>query len=40
MAHATERNRFRKDTEAHFPIIIDIRVPAYGEPWPFAEMMT
>ena len=39
MARATDRNRFRKDAEARFPIKIDVRVPAGGEPWPFAEML-
>ena len=32
-------DRFRKDAEAKFPIKIDARVPAGGEPWPFAEML-
>jgi hypothetical protein len=36
---ATDRNRSRKDAEARFPIKIDVPVPAYGEPWPFAEML-
>ena len=36
---ATDRNRFRKDAEARSPIKFDIRVPTYGEPWPFAEML-
>ena len=35
----TDRNRFRKDAEARFPIKVDICVPTYGEPWPFAEML-
>ena len=36
---STDRDRFRKDAEAGFPIKVEIRVPAYGEPWPFAEML-
>jgi hypothetical protein len=34
----TDRNRFRKDAESRFPIKIDIAV-AYGEPWPYADML-
>jgi len=36
---ATDRNRSRKDAESRFPIKIDVRVPAYGEPWPYVEML-
>lgn len=36
---ATDRNRSRKIAKARFPIKVDIRVPAYGEPWRFAEML-
>jgi hypothetical protein len=32
----TDRNRFRKDAEARFPIKVDI-ARAYGEPWPYAD---
>jgi hypothetical protein len=39
MVRPTDRNRFRKDAEAKFPIKIDVRVPAYGEPWPYVEML-
>jgi hypothetical protein len=39
MARPTDRNRSRKDAEAKFPIKIDMRVPAYGEPWPYVEML-
>jgi hypothetical protein len=35
----TDRTRFRKDAEAKFPIKVDMRVPAGGEPWPYAEML-
>ena len=34
----TDRNRFRKDAEARFPIKVDI-ARAYGESWPYAEML-
>jgi hypothetical protein len=39
MSRPTDRNRFSKDAEAKFPIQVDVRVPASGEPWPFAEML-
>ena len=39
MARPTDRTRFRKDAEAKFPIKVDMRVPAGGEPWPYAEML-
>ena len=39
MARPTDRTRFRDDAEAKFPIKIDIPVPAYGEPWPYADML-
>jgi hypothetical protein len=39
MARPTDRTRFRDDAEAKFPIKIDIPVPAYGEPWPYVEML-
>jgi hypothetical protein len=35
----TDRNRFRKDAEAKFPIKIDARVPASGAPRLFADML-
>ena len=34
----TDRDRFRKDAEARFPIKIDI-ARAYGQPWPYADML-
>ena len=39
MARPTDRNRSRKDAEARFPLKVDVRVPAYGEPWPYVEML-
>ena len=35
----TDRNRARKDAEDRFPFKVDVRVPTYGETWPFVEML-
>jgi hypothetical protein len=40
MARPTDRKRSRRDAEDRFPIKVDVRVPPYGEPWPFVEMLT
>jgi hypothetical protein len=36
---STDRDRFRKDAEAKFPIKVDVRVPPHGHPWPYADML-
>jgi hypothetical protein len=36
-AAAHDRTRFHKDAEARLPIKADVRVPTYGEPWPFDQ---
>ena len=40
MARATDRNRARRDAEDRFPFKVDVRVPTYGQTWPFVEMVT
>jgi hypothetical protein len=39
MARPTDRATFKREAERTFPIKVDVRVPGYGEPWPFAEML-
>ena len=36
---AIDRNAFKWHAERRFPHRFDMRVPDYGEPWPFAEML-
>jgi hypothetical protein len=40
MSRATDRSRARRDAELRFPFKVDVRVPTYGETWPFVEMVT
>jgi len=39
MARSTDRTRARRDAEDRFPFKVDVRVPTYGETWPFVEML-
>jgi hypothetical protein len=39
ITRTVDRTRARKDAEALFPFKVDVRVPTYGETWPFVEMV-